>query len=228
VRARAQALGRRIPVHTDAVQAPGLLPLQVDSLGVDALSLSAHKFGGPKGVGLLYLRRATPFLSQQTGGGQERQRRAGTENVAGAVGMALALRRAEDERAGTAPRLAVLRDRLVEGVLGTVPDARLNGHPERRLPNHASFSFAGIEGDRLVARLDAAGIAASNGSACASATWEPSHVLLAIGAPLNWAVGTVRFTFGAENTPADVDYVLTVLPPLVQHLRERAGIGASS
>ncbi|HEY8490265.1 MAG TPA: cysteine desulfurase family protein [Dehalococcoidia bacterium] len=223
VRSRARALGRRIPVHTDAVQAPGLLPLSVDGLGVDALSLSAHKFGGPKGMGLLYLRKATPFLSQQTGGGQERQRRAGTENVAGAVGMATALRLAEAGRTAAVPRLTALRDRLIQGVLAAVPDARLNGHRRRRLANHASFSFAGVEGDRLIAQLDAAGIAASNGSACSSATWEPSHVLLALGLPLEWALGTVRFTLGPENTDADVDHVLAVLPRLVARLREHGG-----
>jgi len=221
VRQRAKRLRRRIPFHTDAVQGANALDLNVGRLGVDLLSLSSHKFCGPKGAGLLYVRRGTPFLAQQSGGGQERQRRAGTENVAGIVGTATALvlaQQGREEYAGTCRRLS---DRLIEGVLHTVPAATLNGHPTQRLPNNAHFSFEGAESDDMLAALDRRGIAASAGSACTSATWEPSHVLVAMGIPLRRAVAALRLTVGPENSDEELDYVLGVLPAIVAQSRQR-------
>ncbi|MFQ5879516.1 MAG: cysteine desulfurase family protein [Dehalococcoidia bacterium] len=226
VKERGRRLGKRIPFHTDAVQGPGLLSLLVAELGVDLLSLSAHKFGGPKGVGALYVRRAVPFLAQQSGGGQERQRRAGTENVAGNVGMGLALTLAAAERERHVRILRRLRDRLIGGIRERVEGAELMGHPEQRLANNVHFAFEGVAGDALVAALDARGIAASAGSACATATWEPSHVLLAMGVPLPKAVGGLRLTLGPQNADDDVDYVLAVLPAVVEKLR--AGVTTSA
>jgi len=222
LRERGRALGRRIPLHSDAVQAPGMLDLNVEVLGVDLLSLSAHKFYGPKGAGVLYLRRGTPFLPQQSGGGQERQRRAGTEDVAGIVGTGLALRLAEEGREINSRACRVLRDRLAEGILTRIPGSQLNGHPERHLANNVNVSFRGVEGEALLAHLDEVGIAASSGAACGSSTWEPSHVLIAMGIPLEMAVGSLRLTLGPSNTEAEVDYLLSVLPDLVRSLREPA------
>lgn len=228
LRERGRALARRIPFHTDAVQAPGLLGLNVEALGVDLLSLSAHKFHGPKGAGVLYVRRGTPFLPQQSGGGQERQRRAGTENVAGIVGTGLALRLAEEGREENTRACRLLRDRLAKGILKHIPDSQLNGHPERRLANNVNVSFRGIEGEALLARLDEAGIAASSGAACGSSAWEPSHVLLAMGIPMELAVGSLRLTLGHSNTQEEVDHLLCLLPDLVQALRGKAGTGPSA
>ncbi len=222
LRERGRALGRRIPLHTDAVQAPGMLDLDVEALGVDVLSLSAHKFYGPKGAGVLYLRRGTPFLPQQSGGGQERQRRAGTEDVAGIVGAGVALRLAEEGREANSRACRVLRDRLSEGILARIPRSQLNGHPERRLANNVNVSIRGVEGEALLDRLNGAGIAASSGAACGSSTWEPSHVLIAMGLPLEMAVGSLRLTLGPSNTEEEVDYLLSVLPDLVRSLRESA------
>ncbi len=213
------ARAHKIPFHTDAVQAGGTLDLNVDRLGVDLLSLSAHKFYGPKGVGVLYVRRGTPLLPVQTGGGHERRRRAGTENVAYAVGLARALELAHQEREETNGHIARLRDRLIAGVLGTIPDCQLTGHPERRMPNSASFVFRYIEGESILLNLDLLGIAASSGSACTSASLEPSHVLTAMGLPHEVAHGSLRLTLGKENTEADVDYVLEHLPGIIQKLR---------
>ncbi len=221
VRERARSLRRRLPFHTDAVQGANALDLDVERLGVDLLSLSAHKFCGPKGAGLLYLRQGTPFLAQQSGGGQERQRRAGTENVPAIVGTAVALRLAQEERQEYAATCRRLRDRLVEGVLKAVPAASLNGHRDWRLPNNAHFSFDGAESDDLLAALDKRGIAASAGSACTSATWEPSHVLVAMGVPLRQAVAALRLTVGPENTEEEVDCVLSVLPEVVAQSRQK-------
>jgi cysteine desulfurase len=212
---RAESLGRRIPLHTDAVQGANALDLNVDDLGVDLLSLSAHKFRGPKGAGILYMRRGTPFQSLMSGGGQERQRRAGTENVAAAVATSVALEDAQSDRDDYTRRCRMLTTRLVEGVTKSVPDTRLTGHPEMRLPNNAHFTFEGAESDTLLAALDDAGIAASAGSACNSETWEPSHVLNAIGIPLRRAFGALRLTVGPENTPDEIDQVLAVLPGIV-------------
>ena len=222
VRERAREMRRRIPVHTDAVQAANALDLDVERLGVDLLSLSSHKFYGPKGVGVMYLRNGTRFLALQSGGGQERQRRAGTENVAGIVGTAAALRLAQQNRQEYERACRRLRDRIVEGVLAAVPAATLNGHPKVRLANNAHFSFEGAESDDMLAALDRLGIAASAGSACTSATWEPSHVLVAMGIPLSRAVAALRLTVGPENTQQEVDHLLTVLPEVVASSRAKA------
>lgn len=213
---------RHIPFHTDAVQAPGYLPLDVESLGVDLLSLSAHKFNGPKGIGLLYTRRGTRWTPQITGGGQEMNRRAGTENVAFAVGMATALSRAEAARPRTVSHCAALRDRFVSRLMREIPDVCLNGHSTARLANNANLGFAGVEAESLLILLDAEGIAASAGSACASGSIEPSHVLTAMGVPESYALGTLRFSLGPENTDAELDTVAAILPRLVSRLRSLA------
>lgn len=202
----------RIALHTDAVQAPGWFNLDVGALGVDALSLSAHKFGGPKGTGVLYLRRATPFRPLLHGGGQEMQKRAGTENVAGIVGTAAALRHASQDVCGRAAAARELRERLRQGILASVPGAQLNGCQTDCLPNNLNVSFDGIESDSLVARLDGRGIAVSSGSACSNSTWEPSHVLMAMGVPIRRAVASIRFSLGESTTAAEIDAVLAVLP----------------
>jgi cysteine desulfurase len=220
---RSRALGKRIPVHTDAVQAPGWLPMDVSALGVDALSLASHKFYGPKGAGLLYLRRGVPFLPQQTGGGQERQRRAGTENVAGIVGTGVALTLADDLRGRGPGDVARQRDRLREAVLAAVPDSTLNGHPYVRLPNNVNIGFAGVKGDELVEELDRLGVAASAGSACANMTWEPSHVLMAMGQTQERAASAVRFTLGHETTSDEIDRAITLIVRAVERTRTAAG-----
>jgi cysteine desulfurase len=219
---RGHQMRHRIPVHTDAVQAAGWLPLDVDALGVDLLSLSGHKFGGPKGTGVLYIRRGTPYVSQIAGGGQERQRRAGTENVAGIVGQAVALTLAEEARETQVRNATRLRDRLIESALTSVPDSRLNGHPTERLANNANISFRGVRGDALVKALDRAGFAVSAGAACGQSTWEPSHVLLAMGLSMPEAVGGLRLTLSGETTDQDVDAVLEALPGAVAGLRTLA------
>jgi cysteine desulfurase len=210
---------RGVPLHTDAVQATGALTLNVDELQVDLLTLAAHKFYGPKGVGALYVRRGTPLLPQVNGGGQERRRRAGTENVAGVVGMAVALRLAEERRDSHAADIAALRDHMIAGILERVPHTSLNGHPTRRLPNNANLAFEYIEGESILLLLDQHGIAASSGSACTSGSLEASHVLTALGLPYEKAIGSVRFTAGKDTTAADIDYLLDVLPSLVERLR---------
>ena len=219
VKAMARERGRTIVFHTDAVQAAGFLDINVKTLGVDILSLSAHKFHGPKGVGVLYVRRGTPFMPQQLGGAQERQRRAGTENMPGIVGTAVALSLADGEREAASAHCIRLRDRLIEGIRERIPGVRLNGHPTLRLPNNANFSFEGVEGEPVLLGLDFAGVAASSGSACSSGSLEPSHVLLALGMSADLAHGSLRLTLGRDNTEEDVDYVLRVLPDLVGRLR---------
>ncbi|HOQ99290.1 MAG TPA: cysteine desulfurase family protein [Anaerolineae bacterium] len=210
---------KKVPFHTDAVQAGGVLDLDVDALGVDLLSLSAHKFYGPKGVGLLFVRRYTPLMTMQTGGGHERNRRAGTENVPAIAGMAEALRLAYEERERNNAYVAGLRDRLIAGILAHIPDVELTGHPTQRLPNNASFAFHGIEGESILLNLDLLGVAASSGSACTSASLEPSHVLLAMQLPVEVCHGSLRLTLGRDNTQEDVDYVISILPGIVQKLR---------
>jgi cysteine desulfurase len=209
---------RQVPFHTDAVQAGGALDLDVHKLQVDLLSLSAHKFYGPKGVGILYIRQGTRILPQLQGGTQERGRRAGTENVPGIVGAATALRLAYEELEANNARLMRLRDRLIAGVR-QLPGTQLTGHPTKRLPNNASFCFAGIEGEAMLLNLDLEGIAASTGSACTSASMEPSHVLLAMGIPVEMAQGSIRMTLGKGNTEEDIDTVLRVLPGILEKLR---------
>jgi len=208
-----------IPFHTDAVQAGGTLNLNVDELNVDLLSLSAHKFYGPKGVGVLYVRKGVPLLPTQTGGAHERNRRAGTENVPYIVGLATALKIAYEELESNNRRIAALRDRLIKGILESIDEVELTGHPTNRLPNSASFVFKYIEGESMLLNLDLAGVCASSGSACTSASLEPSHVLLAMGIPPEVAHGSLRLTLGRENTEEDVDYVLEILPGIVQKLR---------
>jgi cysteine desulfurase len=206
-------------VHTDAVQAAGALDISVDWLGVDMLSLSAHKFYGPKGVGALYVRRGTTYWPQQQGGAQERSRRAGTENVPGIVGLAAALRAAYDHLEDANAHARRLRDRVIESVLGNVPGAVLTGHPTVRLPNNASFCIEGVEGESLLMGLDQRGICASSGSACTSASLEPSHVLLAMGVPPELAHGSLRVTVGLDNTEEQIDCFLDALQETVSRLR---------
>ncbi len=207
--------------HTDAVQAVGALDINVDRLGVDALSIAAHKLHGPKGVGALYIRTRTPFQPQQLGGGQEKNRRAGTENVAGAVGLATAMRLAYEELEQRTARIRALRDRLLAEVPRLVPGTHVTGpsDPRARLPNNFSCCFEGVEGEAVLLQLDLAGIAASSGSACTSGSLEPSHVLKAIGVPDDLARGSLRLTVGKDNTQEDIDRLLAVLPGIVQRLR---------
>ncbi len=216
------AHARGVYFHTDAVQAGGYLPLDVEALGVDLMSLGAHKFHGPKGVGVLYIRPGTPILPTQTGGGQERGRRAGTENVPYMVGFATALELAQSDREATNARLRALRDRLVEGLLESIPGAELTGHPEQRLPGHSSFVIPGVVGDEMVFALDLEGIAVSTGSACTAGSLEPSHVLAAMGYPPDLARGALRLTLGRGNTAEEVEYALRVIPATVLRLREAA------
>ena len=215
----AREMNRTIVVHTDAVQAPGLLDLDVGKLGVDMLSLSAHKFYGPKGVGVLYVRRGTPFLSQQMGGGQERERRSGTENVAGIVGTGVALDIAESERAWAVEHCGDLSKHIMDGVTSGLEGAHLNGHPTLRLPNNINFSFEQVDGEPMLLGLDIKGIEASSGSACSSGSLEPSHVLLALGQSADLARGSLRLTLGRSNNSEQADYLLSVLSELVKELR---------
>ncbi|MBL7064890.1 MAG: cysteine desulfurase [Anaerolineae bacterium] len=210
---------RGVYFHTDAIQAAGRLPLELDDINVDLLALSAHKFYGPKGVGLLYVRRDTPLVPAITGGAHERGRRPGTVNVAGAVGLATALSLAEKERVTETARLRRLRDRLIEGVLASIPESRLTGHPTQRLCHHASFAFRDIEGEAVVLNLDLEGIAASSGAACAEGEPEPSPVLTAMGLPPDWSIGSLRLTLGHANDEDDVARVLEVLPAIIERLR---------
>lgn len=205
--------------HADAVQAAGHLPINVKEMNIDLLSLSAHKFHGPKGVGAFYCRRGIPLPSLIDGGAQERGKRAGTENVAGIVGLGAALRLANEEMSEASARVSAMRDRLIDGILQTVPMCRLNGPRHNRLPGNCNISFLGIEGESLLLRLDLAGIAASSGSACASSSLDPSHVMLAIGLPHEVAHGSVRLSLSDYNTEEDVDYILEKLPEIVSTLR---------
>jgi cysteine desulfurase len=215
------ARARNIPLHTDAVQAAGYLSLDVEALGVDILTLSGHKFYAPKGVGIMYVRQATPVLYQQQGGSQEKRRRAGTENVPYIVGMAKALTMAEDSRAATVRSVGALRDRLWQGIQERIPGVNLNGtsDPVRRLANNLNVTFEGIKGEGILQALDLQGISASNGSACNTGSAQPSHVLKALGVPDDMALGTVRFSLGKPTTAEDIDYVLEKLPVIVSRLR---------
>jgi cysteine desulfurase len=212
----------KITFHTDAVQAGGTLDLDVDALNVDLLSLSGHKLYGPKGVGLLYVRRQTPILWQQSGGAQENNHRAGTENVAGIVGMSKALEIAEAEREPENQRLIALRDRLSSGLLERIPGTRLNGHPEHRLPNNVNISFEDVEGETLLLNLDMNGIAASSGSACTTGSTEPSHVLTSLGLPRELVNGSLRLTLGKSNDESQVDRTIDVLEESIIRLRRMA------
>lgn len=208
---------KEIPFHTDAVQTAGKIPINVDALGVNLLSMSAHKIYGPKGVGALYIRKGTFVEPQLHGGGHERNLRSSTENVPGIVGFGKAAGLAK-EHLPQEEALAKLRDSLIRGVL-EIKDSYLNGHPTKRLPNNANFRFSYIEGESMILNLDMKGVAASTGSACSSTSLEPSHVLLAIGLKPEESHGSLRLTLGHENTQEDVDYVVSVLPEIVNKLR---------
>jgi cysteine desulfurase len=205
--------------HSDAVQAAAYLPLDVQVLGVDMMSLGAHKFYGPKGVGVLYLRRGTPLVPQQTGGGQEFNLRAGTQNVPYIVGFAEALRLTSQEREQRSAHVKPLRDKIIGTVLETIPDSRLTGEMESRLPHHASFAFKDADGNLLLTLLDAAGFACSSGSACKTGNPEPSEVMNAIGLSLDWGLGSLRVTLGKDTLPEHIESFLTALPPLVEKAR---------
>ena len=213
------AKARGAAFHTDAVQSAGKIPVDVKALGVDLLSLSAHKFYGPKGAGALWVRRGLRLLPPITGGKQERSRRAGTENVAGIVGLGVAAQLARAKMSEEAGRLAPLRDRLEEGVLAAVPGTAVNGARSPRVPNTTNISFDRVEAESLLIALDLAGIAVSTGSACSSGTLEPSHVLKAMGLSVHRTQNSIRFSLGAANTDADVDRVIAVLPGVVEKLR---------
>ncbi len=217
------ARAHKVLFHTDAVQAVGHIPVDVEAWNVDLLSLSGHKFGGPKGIGALYMKKPLRLPALIQGGGQEKGRRSGTENVPGAVGMAAALKEAVDHLAQESARLSALRDKLIAG-LSALPYTRLTGHPVKRLPGTASFVFEGVEGEALLLHLDAKGICASSGSACSSASLDPSHVLLSIGLPHAIAHGSLRLSLGAENTEEDVDYILKEVPAVVAYLREMSPV----
>ena len=204
--------------HTDAVQAAGPLAIDVQAENIDYLSASAHKFHGPKGTGFLYARKGVPLLPLINGGAQEKGKRAGTENLPGIVGMAAALKETVAERDTEAARLTALRDRLIAG-LGEIPHSALNGDAEKRLPGNVSFCFEGIEGESLLLLLDEKGISASSGSACTSGSLDPSHVLLAIGRVHDVAHGSLRLTLGRENTPEDVEYIISAVKDVVAYLR---------
>ena len=210
---------RGVTFHTDAVQAVGAVPVDVNALGVDLLSLSGHKLYGPKGSGALFVRRGVRLAPVTHGGGHERRLRSGTENVPGIVGLGAALAIAHEELPAQQPRVTALRDRLIAGVLGAVEEVTLLGHPSERLPGNACFSIRYVEGESMVLQLDGKGIAASSGSACASGSLEPSHVILAMGLGAEEAHGSLRLTLGRENSAEDVDYFVAVLPGVVEKLR---------
>lgn len=214
--------------HTDAVQAVGAVPVDVAALGVDALSLSAHKFYGPKGVGALYLKKGVRIEINQQGGAQERGRRGGTENVPGIVGMGKAIEMAVMNLETHRARISAMRDRMIDGLLERIPDIRVNGDRGKRLPNNVNVSIRYIEGEALLLSLDLVGIAASSGSACTSGSLDPSHVLLGIGLPHEIAHGSLRLTLGDFNTEEDVEYVMEKLPEIVQRLRAMSPLFADA
>ena len=210
--------------HTDAVQAAGHIPIDVKAMGIDMLSISGHKFHGPKGVGVLYERKGIRLPSYIIGGEQEKGRRAGTENVAGIVGLGEALELAVTNMSETSARMTRMRDRLIDGIEATIPEVKLNGHRTKRLPNNVNFSIKYIEGESILLMLDMAGIAASSGSACTSGSLDPSHVLLALGLTHEVAHGSVRLTLGDDTTDEDIDYVLETLPKVAHRLRAMSPI----
>lgn len=227
VRQRAKELNRTIAFHTDAVQAAGYLDLDVGRLGVDLLSLSGHKFYGPKGTGVLFVRRGTPILPLILGGGQERERRSGTENIPGIVGLSVALQAADARREEVSAHCTALRDRIIGHITNNISGSRLNGHPTERLPNNVNFSFQGVEGEPILLGLDMAGIAASSGSACSSGSLEPSHVLLALGQSAELARGSLRLTLGKNNTGDEIEYLIQRLTALLEQLRQLPSLTAS-
>lgn len=211
-------------VHTDACQALNYLKIDVQNLGIDLLSLNSGKIYGPKGVGLLYVKKGTKIIPIIHGGEQELNRRAGTENVPGIVGFAKAFELIEEEREAEGKRLTILRDKLISQILTKIPRTRLNGHRLNRLPNNVNISFFDVEGESILLYLDHYGICATTGSACSSADLEPSHVLMAMGLSAEIAHGSIRFTFGLETTEAEIDYVLSVLPGIIENLRQMSPI----
>ncbi len=214
---------RGVLFHTDAVQAVGALPLDVQAMQVDLLSLSAHKFHGPKGVGALYIRQGVKMDALVHGGAQERSLRAGTENLPGIVGLGEAITIATAQLEENTQRMRTLRDRLVTGLRNAIPDMRLNGPEQERLPNNANVSFCGIEGEAVLLRLDLEGIAASSGSACTAGSLDPSHVLMAIGLTMEEAKGSLRLTLGSDTTEDEIDVVVEKLPVIVRSLRDMTG-----
>ena len=226
VKQHARENGTNVLMHTDAVQASGKLPLDVKALGVDLLSLSAHKIHGPKGVGVLHVRRGVKLDALIAGGGQERQRRSGTENVPGIVGMGLALALAENERQQFCERTRALRDRFLAAVTERIPGVVVNNHPENCLPNIAHISVPGLEGEPMLLGLDFKGVCASSGSACSSASIEPSHVLLGMGMSHELAAGSLRFSFGKDSRDDDVDYAVDALADVVNQLRGMPSMSA--
>ena len=218
----------KVYFHTDAVQAIGSVPIDVKAQNIDLLSLSAHKFYGPKGTGALYIKKGVRIDNLIHGGGQERRRRAGTENIAGIVGMGKAIEMATADIPGHAAKIRAMRDRLIKGVLATISHTRLNGHPEKRLAGNFNVSFEFIEGESMLLWLDDEGICASTGSACTSGSLEPSHVLLATGLPVEISHGSLRLSLGDANTEKDVDFVLEVLPNVVKKLRDMSPLFVKS
>ncbi|MFA4849992.1 MAG: cysteine desulfurase NifS [Methanoregula sp.] len=218
----------KVYFHTDAVQAIGSVPIDVKAQNIDLLSLSAHKFYGPKGTGALYIKKGVRIDNLIHGGGQERRRRAGTENIAGIVGMGKAIEMATADIPGHAAKIRAMRDRLIKGVLTTISHTRLNGHPEKRLAGNFNVSFEFIEGESMLLWLDDEGICASTGSACTSGSLEPSHVLLATGLPVEISHGSLRLSLGDANTEKDVDFVLEVLPNVVKKLRDMSPLFVKS
>ena len=212
--------------HTDAVQAIGAMPIDVNAMHIDMLSMSGHKFHGPKGIGALYIRKGVKIDQYLHGGAQERGQRAGTENLAGIVGMGKAIEIATQHLEENARRLTALRDKLIDGILAEIPDVRLNGHRTQRLPNNVNVSVRYVEGEALLLRLDLAGIAGSSGSACTSGSLDPSHVLLAIGLPHEIAHGSLRLSLGTDTTEAEIDEVLDKLPGIVKNLRDMSPLNA--
>ncbi|MFO7982476.1 MAG: cysteine desulfurase NifS [Desulfuromonadales bacterium] len=210
----------KIRFHTDAVQAVGKIPVDVQKANVDLLVLSGHKIGAPKGVGAIYVRKGTRMTPLLHGGHQERNRRAGTHNVAGIVGLGVACEIAGERLEVDPPRIERLRDRLEEGIIQTIPEIKVNGKTKERLPNTLNVSFAYIEGESLLLNLDMKGVAASTGSACTSGSLEPSHVMGAMGVEVALAHSSTRFSLGPDNTEEDVDYVLEIMPPIIERLRE--------
>jgi len=210
---------KNVPLHTDAVQTFGHVPVDVHALGVDLLSISAHKFYGPKGVGALYIRKGTRIAPFLQGGDQEKKRRASTENIPGIVGLAKAAELAREERDEEAKKLTALRDMLIEGILRAIPQTRLNGHRTQRLPNNVNIIVEYVEGESMILNLDMEGIACSTGSACTSSSLEPSHVLTALGVPAELAHGSLRFTSGRYTQKEDIARVLEALPKIVDKLR---------
>jgi cysteine desulfurase len=216
-----------VPFHVDAVQTFGKVPIDVEAMAIDALSFSGHKIYGPKGIAGLWVRKGTKMVAVQHGGEHERRRRAGTENVPGIVGLGKAVEVRARDMAEEAVRVAALRDRLWEGVSARVPDVRLNGHPTQRLPGTANICYRHVESESSVVGLDLRGIAVSAGSACTSGSVEPSYVLVAMGTPLDWAMGAVRSSLGRSTTAEDIDYVVASIEPLVRKLRQALPVGAA-